>query len=74
MRSQFVEQIIGSDAAAHDPLILRSLDRFSVANTSRSYEAIRFSTPPPQKNIRLLRSGNVEEAVPTQRANSLNTG
>ena len=32
MRSQFVEQIIGSDAAAHDPLILRSLNRFSVSN------------------------------------------
>ena len=32
MRPRFVEQIIGPDAAAHDPLIVRSLNRFSVAN------------------------------------------
>ncbi len=29
---RFVEQIIGRDAAAHDPLIVPSLNRFSVAN------------------------------------------
>ena len=32
MRLRFVEQIMGSDAAAPDPLILGSLKRFSVAN------------------------------------------
>ena len=57
----------GSDAAAHDPLILRSLNRFSVSN---HLALVRGDSFLPQKNIRLLRSGNVEEAVPTQRANS----
>jgi len=64
MRPRFVEQIIGPDAAAHDPLIPRSLN--PLLTNSRSYEAVRFSTLPPQKNIRLRKSGGVEEAVPAQ--------
>ena len=77
-----VEQIIGPDAAAPirqlcdlliDSLLLTNFagdslfsDAWRTIFLSRSYEAVRFSTPPPQKNIRLRKSGSVEEAVPAQ--------
>ena len=74
MRPRFVEQIIGPDAAAHDPLIVRSLNRFSVANQLALVRGGSFLDTTPAKNIRLRKSGSVEEAVPAQRANSLNIG
>jgi hypothetical protein len=64
--ARFVEQIIGPDAAAHDPLIVRSLNRFCIAKQLAFVRARFVFRPPPQKNVRLRKSGSVEEAVPAK--------
>ena len=75
MRPRCVEQIIGLNVAAHDPLIVRSLNRFSVANYlalvrgGSFFDTTRTKEHTTAKERRCRRGGSG-----SNRADSLNTG